>query len=69
MNPEPTPPDRASAPTIAELQREAHFLINQIGDRPGAAKLLLGTLQQLRMFADYKRGRSAQLKQRLKKGR
>ena len=70
MNPEPTPPDRASTPpTIAELQREAHRLIDQLAYRPGAAKLLLGTLQQLRMFADYKRGRSAQLKQRLKKGR
>ena len=67
MNPEPPQPDRASAPTISELQREAHFLINQIGYRPGAAKLLLGTLQQLRMFADYKSHRKGQMAARLKR--
>ena len=58
-------PDREL--TIAELQREAHRLIDQLAYRPGAAKLLLGTLVQLRMFADYKGDRKRQIQQRIRK--
>ena len=61
MNPEPP------QPTIAELQREAHRLIDQLGYRPGAAKLLLGTLVQLRMFAAYKGDRKGQMQRRIRK--
>jgi hypothetical protein len=70
MNPDSPQPDRASAPpTISELQKEAHSLINELAYRPGAAKLLDGVLRQLRTFTAYKsHRRSAQLKQRLMKG-
>ena len=65
MNPHNPQPDREL--TIAELQREAHRLIDQLAYRPGAAKLLLGTLIQLRMFADYKSDRKKQMRRRIGK--
>jgi len=65
MNDQAPQPDREL--TIAELQREAHRLIDQLAYRPGAAKLLLGTLIQLRMFANYKGDRKRQIQQRIRK--
>jgi len=62
VNPDNPQPDREL--TIAELQREAHRLIDQLAYRPGAAKLLLGTLIQLRMFANYKGDRKGQAARR-----
>jgi predicted metal-dependent HD superfamily phosphohydrolase len=68
MNDESPPPDRApAAPTIAELQKEAHSLINELAYRPGAAKLLDGVLRQLRTFTAYKSHRRGQMAARLKR--
>lgn len=45
-------------PTLLELKRECHDLIEQVARRPGAIKLLLGTRNQLRLFSQYKAGRN-----------
>jgi len=65
MNDQAPQPDREL--TISELKTEAHRLIDQLAYRPGAAKLLLGTLVQLRMFANYKGDRKRQIQQRIRK--
>ena len=65
MNDQAPQPDREL--TIAELKTEAHRLIDQLAYRPGAAKLLLGTLLQLRMFTNYKGDRKGQIQRRIRK--
>ena len=68
MNPEPTPPDRASAPpTIAQLKAQAFQLIDQLAYVPGSAKLLLGVIYQLELFVGYKSHRRVQMAARLKR--
>ena len=43
-----------SPQSLQTLKQECHRLIEAVARRPGAAKLLLGTLLQLQMFAAYK---------------
>jgi hypothetical protein len=47
-----------SPPTVDELKRQCHGLIEVVSKRPGAAKLLLGVLSQLEIFSQYKVTRS-----------
>lgn len=45
------------SPTVAELKRQCHALIEVVAKRPGAIKLLQGVLNQLQIFAQYKANR------------
>ncbi len=45
-------------PTLGQLRSQCHQLINTISRRPGAAKLLLGLLPLLKLYASYKQRRS-----------
>lgn len=54
-------------PNLQTLKQECHRLIEAVARRPGAMKLLLGTLLQLQMFADYKSNRRGQMQLRIKK--
>jgi hypothetical protein len=44
-------------PTIGELKRDCHRLIEQVAQRPGAIKLLLGIRDQAMIFSQYKANR------------
>lgn len=44
--------------TVKQLRSQCHQLIEAISHRPGAAKLLLGLLPLLKLYANYKAGRS-----------
>lgn len=48
----------ARPPTVGQLRSECHQLIEQISKRPGAAKILLGLLPMLKLYASYKQRRS-----------
>ena len=43
-----------AVPTVSQLKRKAHLLIDAIGRRLGAVKLLLGVLPLLEVSANYK---------------
>lgn len=54
---EPTP----TPLSLPQLKSEAH-LIEKISKRPGAAKLLIGLMPLLKLYAQYKTGRSYERK-------
>ncbi len=49
--------DRAAHPTLQDLKRECHRLLEVISHRPGAAKLMIGVHKQLQLFSQYKANR------------
>lgn len=44
--------------TLEQMRSQCHQLIDTISRRPGAAKLLLGLLPMLKLYANYKQRRS-----------
>lgn len=44
--------------TVEQLRSQCHQLIDTISRKPGAAKLLLGLLPLLKLYANYKQRRS-----------